>query len=237
MNWKQWSERLLLSAGVALLVIYIAGRIDSAVQSRKQLRSFEHVRAAYPDPVRQRRPSPEVDFSLWSPQRVKAYEESRNAWVRPPLAVLRVPKIGLEVAVLDGTDELSLNRGVGWIAGTALPGAPGNIGIAGHRDGFFRGLKDVEVGDALELQSYHVRETFVVDDISIVRPQDTFVLKPGRVRSVTLVTCYPFYFPGAARQRYIVHASLLDPASPGNMAARQTGAEIPMFPEVRESAR
>jgi len=238
MSAKQWSERLLLSAGVALLAVYIGVRIDSAVQSRQQLRSFEQARAAAEsDPPRQRTSSPAVDFSLWSPQRMKAYQESRRAEVGPPLAVLRVPKIGLEVPVLDGTDELSLNRGVGWIAGTALPGAPGNVGIAGHRDGFFRGLKDVAVGDSLELQGYDASETFVVDDIRIVRPQDTFVLKPGKARSVTLVTCYPFYVLGAARRRYIVHASLQDAASSGHAAVQQAGAGAAKFGDDRERAR
>lgn len=233
MRAKQWTERILLGAGVALLAFYVAARIDSAVQSRKPLRSFEQTRdAAGSRPARPQPGSPAVDFSLWSPQRVKACQESRRAEVGPPLAVLRVPKIGLEVAVLQDTDELSLNRGVGWIAGTALPGTPGNVGIAGHRDGFFRGLKDVDVGDALQLQSAYASETFVVDDIRIVAPQDTFVLRPGRARSVTLITCCPFYVLGAARQRYIVHASLQDPA-----VVRQGASGVAWLQDVRERAR
>ncbi len=238
MRAKKWPGRLLLIAGLALLAFYLGARIDSAVRSRKQLREFEQARAIATSPPEQpRRASPAVDFSLWSPQRVKAYEESRKAEVGPALAVLRVPKIGLEVPVLAGTDDLSLNRGVGWIAGTARPGGPGNIGIAGHRDGFFRGLKDVAVGDALELRTFHWSETYVVDDIRVVRPQDTFVLKPGKVRSVTLVTCYPFYVLGAARRRYIVHASFQDPATASQAALQQAGPGGAMFHDVRERER
>ena len=232
MRAKRWTERILLGAGLALLAVYAGVRIDGALRSREQVRSFEQERtAAYSDPAPQKRRSPQVDFSLWSPQRVRAYEQSWRAEAGPPLAVLRVPKIGLEVPVLDGTDELSLNRGVGWVAGTARPGFPGNIGIAGHRDGFFRGLKDVGIGDALELESAGGSDTFVVDDVRIVKPQDVFVLKPGRVRSVTLVTCYPFYVLGTAPRRYIVHASLLDA-----VAAPQTAGPA-RFQQVRESAR
>jgi len=88
----------------------------------------------------------EPDFSLWSATRIKDYKESLTAQIAPAIALLRIPKIQLEVPVLEGTDDLSLNRAVGLIAGTARPGEDGNIGIAGHRDGFFRGLKDIQEG-------------------------------------------------------------------------------------------
>ena len=102
----------------------------------------------------------------------------------------------------------NLNRGVGRIIGTARPGGPGNIGIAGHRDGFFRGLKDISVGDDVELTTTKERATYIVDQIEIVSPTDVRVLQPRGVSSLTLVTCYPFYFVGDAPNRFIVHASL-----------------------------
>ncbi len=125
-----------------------------------------------------------------------------------PLAVLTIPKIGLEVPLFDGTDEITLNHAVGRIAGTAQPGEEGNIGIAGHRDGFFRGLKDVEVGDAIELKTRKGTDMYFVDQTQIVKPNQVEVLQPRDVPSLTLVTCYPFYFLGSAPQRYIVTASL-----------------------------
>ena len=106
------------------------------------------------------------------------------------------------------TDDLSLNRAVGHIAGTALPGDSGNVGIAGHRDGFFRGLKDIVTGDTIEITTQAKTDTYVIDQITIVNPSDVSVLAPRSQPSVTLVTCYPFYFVGSAPQRYIVQASL-----------------------------
>ena len=88
------------------------------------------------------------DQSLWSPHRVSAWRQALSEPAPAPLAVLRIPKIRLEVAVLPGTDDRTLDRGVGHIEDTAQPGTDGNLGIAGHRDGFFRGLKDITPGDA-----------------------------------------------------------------------------------------
>src|SRR4029077_14219305 len=92
-----------------------------------------------------------VDFHLWSAKRISAYEDSLARKGDAPLAILRVPKINLEVPVFDDTDDWTLNRGVGRILGTAQVGALGNLGIAGHRDGFFRGLQNMAAGDVLEL--------------------------------------------------------------------------------------
>jgi sortase A len=114
------------------------------------------------------------------------------------------------VPVFEGTDELQLNRGVGWIAGTARPGQDGNIGIAGHRDGFFRALKDVKTGDKLDISTLHGLRRYAVDEIEIVTPDNVGVLQRRAAPSVTLVTCYPFYFIGDAPQRWIVHARLTE---------------------------
>ena len=146
-----------------------------------------------------------------------------------PIAVLTIPKIGIEVPVFAGTDDLTLNRGAGMIAGTASPGKTGNMGIAGHRDGFFRRLKDIRVGDHIELFAGHDKFVYAVEDITIVDPSDVTVLSPRPRTSLTLVTCYPFYFVGDAPQRYIVHASLVDTesatASSLNSAVQQKKSE------------
>ena len=110
------------------------------------------------------------------------------------------------MAVLEGGDDWTLNRAVGHIADTAAPGADGNSGIAGHRDGFFRGLKDVAPGDAVELETIHGTELYRIERTWIVDPENVSVLDPTSQRSVTLVTCYPFYFVGPAPQRFIVRA-------------------------------
>ena len=99
----------------------------------------------------------------------------------------------LEVAVLLGTDDFTLNRAVGHIEDTALPGTDGNSGIAGHRDGFFRGLKDIAPGDAIELETLRGKEVYRVERTWVVDPEDVSVLDATPRRSLTLVTCYPFY--------------------------------------------
>ena len=130
--------------------------------------------------------------------------------VPPPLGVLDIPSLRLEVPILDGTDDLTLDRAVGHIKGTAYPGELGNIGIAGHRDGFFRGLKDIHVGDSITLRSRSDSSQYLVDEIRIVSPNNVSVLEPRVRPSLTLVTCYPFYFVGSAPSRYIVHAVAVD---------------------------
>jgi sortase A len=113
------------------------------------------------------------------------------------------------VPVLEGTDEWTLNRAVGHIADTARPGADGNSGIAGHRDSFFRGLKDVGPGDSLEIETLDRIQHYRIDRTWVVEPDAVWVLDPTESRSVTLVTCYPFYFIGSAPQRYIVRGVLV----------------------------
>jgi sortase A len=147
------------------------------------------------------------DYSLWSNRRIKLHQASLRKPVES-LAVLRIPTLQLEVPLLDSTDEVTLNRGVGRIAGTSLPGQGGNIGIAGHRDGFFRRLKNIRTGDAIELATISGTDVFVVDRIRITSPNDVSVLRPRTKHSLTLVTCYPFYFVGPAPSRFIVQASL-----------------------------
>ncbi|HWY67016.1 MAG TPA: class D sortase [Terriglobales bacterium] len=171
-----------------------------------------------------------ADYSLWSEKRVAAYKQTLAMQFDPPLAMLRLPKLRLQVPVFNGTGELILNRGAGRIEGTAMPGGVGNLGIAAHRDGFFRSLKDVEVGDRLELATVDGIITYAIDDIEIVFPNNVSVLQPRPRPSVTLVTCYPFYFIGDAPQRFIVHASQIrdDRIPASSTAAVQTvsGSEV-----------
>jgi sortase A len=124
------------------------------------------------------------------------------------IGVLRIGSLGMEVPVLEGTDKITLNRGVGRIAGTALPGLGGNIGIAGHRDSFFRPLRKIRRGDEIELLTRSGKHVYRVDQIKVTNPKDVSVLQPRPTPSLTLVTCYPFYYVGSAPKRYIVAATL-----------------------------
>lgn len=125
-----------------------------------------------------------------------------------PIAKLEIPRIGLSVIVLDGTDEWTLNRGVGHIAGTSYPGSNGNIGIAGHRDGYFRGLRKVQPRDEILLTSPDgAVARYLVEDARIVAPDNVTVLARRTAPSITLVTCYPFSYIGSAPKRYVLTAS------------------------------
>jgi len=210
-------ERLLLVVGFLLVSVYVAARIHSALSSRAELRQlWTQAAAAEPD-------KSEPDFRLWSEQRIAAYKASRNA-TPSALAALEIPAIRLEVPVLEGTDDLTLNQGVGHIEGTPLPGKGGNVGIAGHRDGFFRGLKDIHEGDTINLITKTGSSRYIVDEILIVSPDDAWVLRPRPSASLTLVTCYPFYFVGSAPQRFIVHASIANPGQPANREEQSSSA-------------
>ena len=155
-------------------------------------------------------PQQAPDLSLWDSERISAWRRALSEPAPPPLAVMRVPKIRLEVAVLPGTDDSTLDRAVGHIDGTALPGTDGNSGIAGHRDGFFRGLKDIAPGDTIELETLREKELYRVERAWIVSPEDVSVLDATPTRSLTLVTCYPFYHVGPAPQRFIVRAGRVE---------------------------
>ncbi len=220
--------RFLLVVGAVLVGVYVVARIHAEVMSRAALRQFSQAERKDPVPGDALGAPPgakrNIDFSLWSMKRITAYEESLTKQFAPPLAVLEIPKIGLEVPVFDGTDDLTLNRGVGRIAGTARPGQGGNLGIAGHRDGFFRGLKDVAVGDRMELRTPARTETYKVDQIRIVKPTDVQVLEDRSIPTLTLVTCYPFYFIGNAPQRYIVRASISDENLNGKASVQSNAA-------------
>ena len=111
--------------------------------------------------------------------------------------------------VREGADEGTLSRAVGHIPGTALPGKVGNVGLAGHRDTFFRPLRNIRADDIIELQTTSGTYRYVVKSTRIVTPRDVSVLAASGGDTLTLVTCYPFYYVGSAPKRFIVHAALM----------------------------
>ena len=159
-----------------------------------------------PPPPRELTWSKKVDMKLWSSVRVKAYKVALQQETPRTLAILRIPRLDLEVPVYDGTSDAVLDLAAGRIEETALPGTRGNVGIAAHRDGFFRVLKDIKEGDALVLDTPVATEQYRVEWIKITTPEDVSVIDPTPGRAVTLVGCYPFYHVGAAPQRFIVRA-------------------------------
>jgi sortase A len=197
----------LLVLGLLLLVVFAFAHIHRFIMFRAEMAKFEAGQLEHRKEGAAGIEAIERAIPPWGNQRTKSYEANMGKPVEL-LAVLRIPALDLEVPVLEGTDKVTLNRGVGRIAGTSLPGQGGNIGIAGHRDGFFLKLKDIRNGDTIELVTIAGTDVFVVDQIRITSPADVSVLRPRAKHSLTLVTCYPFYFIGPAPNRYIVEASL-----------------------------
>jgi sortase A len=119
---------------------------------------------------------------------------------------IEILRLGVSVVVVEGTDKPALRRAVGHIIGTALPGQPGNIGLAGHRDTFFRPLQNIQRDDIITLTTLGGEYRYRVVSTKVVSPYNVAVLNPDGNEILTLVTCYPFYFVGPAPSRFIVRA-------------------------------
>lgn len=203
-------EGVFGGVGLVLLAIWFTARVHGAIGSRKAIARFEALRERNSSGATSTSRDPvlglPIDLRLWSTKRVAAYKDSLDKKTDIPLAILQIPKIGLEVPVFNGTDDLTLNRGVGRILGTAQIGKSGNLGIAGHRDGFFRGLQNIAAGDVITIARLGHIDRYVASGVRIVTPDDVSVLKRTAAPTLTLVTCFPFYFVGHAPKRYIVTA-------------------------------
>ena len=219
-------EWILFSIGLALLGMWGLEVLDSIAHSRVAIARFDVNRA-----VENSNSSfghgdqdlvAEAGFEFWPVRRVQAYKASLLEKVDAPLAVLRIPRIHLEVPVLNGTDSATLHWGVGRIEGTAQVGTGSNLAIAGHRDSFFRGLKDLSKGDLIELSLPNRTDFYFIDRIEIVGPEDVSVLKATRRPSLTLITCFPFVFVGSAPQRYVVRASILNSTKAGESSVKNS---------------
>lgn len=155
----------------------------------------------------------------WSSDRLRAYKRATAPKPGSVLGRLEIPSVELSVMLLHGTDNWTLNRAVGHIEGTALPGESGNLGVAGHRDGFFRTLKDLPKNSVITLTTLKGRFHYRVNAIHIVGPREVKLLAPTSTPTITLVTCYPFHYVGDAPKRYVVSAEIFKAESPAELAA------------------
>ena len=130
------------------------------------------------------------------------------------VGMLDVPRLNLTTPVIEGDDDRTLRRAVGHLPDTPLPWEDGNSAVAGHRDGLFRPLKDIQVGDEIRFRTSREEFRYRVTKTTIVDPDDVSVLRPRTRNALTLITCYPFYFVGNAPRRFIVHAETLGEARP-----------------------
>jgi sortase A len=196
-----------------LLAMFFLARGWGDYQSQSDIAAFEQTVAESAASIStadgENGQSLEPDYTLWSSKRIDDYHQSNTQRSDAPLAIMSIDKLDLKVPVYNSTDEINLNRGAGRIKGTARVDSVGNLGIAAHRDGFFRVLKDIEIGDSIDMLTHQGKTEFVVSSITIVDPSDISVLAPTDDPTITLVTCYPFYFVGHAPKRYIVKGELL----------------------------
>lgn len=150
------------------------------------------------------------------------------------VATLSIPRIHLSTVVLHGSDARTLRRGPGHVERTALPGQPGNIVIAGHRDTFFRPLRRIEVGDRVVLESLRGRFEYRVSSLDVVKSDDVSVLEQGGEDLLTLITCYPFNLVGSAPDRFVARATrvrqpppVAEPEIPPRDVDRRAVAAVP----------
>ena len=193
----RWFERGLLIFGVALgawcAAMLVEARFHDSVPVTGQLTVTQTVVPVLPgdsgDSKSPARGSPALAGAL--------------------LARLTAPSVHMEANVLEGSDDGTLGRGAGHIEDTPFPGQPGNVGIAGHRDTVFRPLRNIKVGDPLELATAEHTYRYRISKTLIVGPDDVYVLDATDQPTLTLVTCYPFEFVGHAPRRFIVQATLI----------------------------
>ncbi len=195
-RWKPriFAQGFFLVAGLLAVgyvaCIYAASFIHQAQQSR----NFERA-LAY---------SPEL-----APRSIAGLSRAEPA-IQPPIGSLigkiLIPRLGITAVVDEGVDSKTLALSVGHIPSTALPGQPGNVGIAGHRDTFFRPLRNIQRNDIITLTTLRGEYRYRVVSTKVVGPYDIAVLDSDRNEILTLVTCYPFFFVGSAPDRFIVRA-------------------------------
>ncbi|MBW4050769.1 MAG: class D sortase [Proteobacteria bacterium] len=203
----RWLEVTLWTAGLVLLSYYAALRVSAEQDRRAGVEMFQaarHIAHAQAPADRLLVQSGHVDKSLWSEARVRAFR--RTTLHEVPEGVLRIPALGLVVPIYSGTTSAELDRGAGHVEGTAPIDSAGNAAIAGHRDGFFRSLRRIKIGQMIYVETLSDTRRYRVIETQIVAPSDVSVLAPTVLPSITLITCYPFYFVGPAPGRFIVRA-------------------------------
>jgi sortase A len=195
----RWARGFLLALGIASL-----GYVGYSLVDAKLFQAYENWQLERATKISR-------SWSAVPPSQV-VHAALRSAG--PPIPVapggalgrIEIPRIGVDAIVVEGTSGKSLRRAVGHIAGTALPGESGNVAIAGHRDTFFRDLRNIRQGDEITLTTMTGSYRYRVESAKVVDPENTEVLNASGESVLTLVTCYPYYFVGPAPQRFVVRA-------------------------------
>jgi sortase A len=199
-RFLKWGQRALFACAVLLLGYCAFALVDAWIFQRRESRELDRLlrdRQAASQSARQAESTPAA---------VGAPADADGLIGR-----IEIPRLLLSAVVVEGVDKTTLRRAVGHIPGTALPGHSGNVGLAGHRDTFFRQLKDLKIKDEIQLSTLNGNFNYEVESLRVVNPDNVGVLAASVGNVLTLVTCYPFYFVGPAPQRWIVRAKQVVP--------------------------
>jgi sortase A len=205
----RWIERALLVVAILCLGSWVYAWVDSAYYQYRENQILDESLSKAPEAPSS---ASETDsLGSFQPRSAPPQEPPRKPQAAGELVGrIEIPRLGISSIVLEGVDTKTLRRGVGHIPETAPPGAGGNVGLAAHRDSFFRGLKDIRKNDIIRLRTLDSSYQYRVEQTEIVDPEDTQVLADTGLPELTLVTCYPFYYVGSAPKRFIVHAQRVE---------------------------
>lgn len=188
-------DRLLLIIGIACLATYIVYTVQAKVYQHEVAESFDDMVRHGESIPKTKSPTPGVKAS-------PVFGEG------DVVGRLEIPRLDVSVMVLEGVASRTLRLGAGHIPGTGFPGFGGNVGVAAHRDSFFRALAKIQENDHIRFQTLGKTMDYRVTSTEIVQPDDVDVLDPAKSETLTLVTCYPFYYIGPAPKRFIVKATV-----------------------------
>ncbi len=209
----RWIQDSLIISGICMLGLWTTALIETrAFQSAGEHRLdsvFEHGLTIGARPLPAPRPSSKERRSDRSGARAVATraEARSSGWI----GRIEIPRLGVSAAVADGADATTLRRAVGHVPWTAFPGEQGNVGLAGHRDSFFRKLEGVRKNDLIRVSTPDGVYGYRVESTTVVDKRRVDVLAPSPDRQLTLVTCFPFHYVGAAPKRFIVRARQIEP--------------------------
>jgi len=190
-----WLERALWTAGCCALGYYVFASIDASLKQRQLAQSFEESRTHVGVPAQATLNNSTADLQ-------KAPTQSGSRLV----GRLEIPNLNLSSVILEGVGSQTLRVGLGHVPGTSMPGQPGNVVIAGHRDTFFRPLRKMKICDELSIDTTTHTYYYQVRSVEIVDPHNVNALRFHNRDELTLITCYPFSYIGPAPKRFVVHA-------------------------------
>ena len=203
----RWSQYFFFAVGVLAVSYCAAVLLDRWLFQAYQTRRFERaLKDAQTSARTIQQPALSPLPSQAEADRARAESFGIDGLAGSPLGRIEISSIGVVAMIMEGTDGRTLRHAVGHIPGTALPGQQGNVALTGHRDTFFRGLRNIHKDDEITLTTLNGTCRYRVDSTQVVEPRDTEVLNATAEDFLTLVTCYPFYFVGPAPKRFIVRA-------------------------------